>query len=219
MRNLLSVDQSNLLFDLSCHVGTLFALLLFFRKQILSLIRFDHKRLFSICIALTPLVPAYFLLKSFRDWAGEAGKLGYCLLLTSGILFLGERLRLRFRKKNPLRDALLIGGMQAFALIPGISRSASTITAARLLGWKAEEAAHFSFLLSLPAIFGGVCLEGFKAYKEISRVEIMPCLAGGVVAFVVGFSVIGFAMNWLEKGNLRPFAYYCLGLGVISLYL
>lgn len=213
-RRLFGLGEPSVLFDLSCHLGTLLALLLFFRKEILSLLRFERARLFPLFIALLPLFPAYFLLKPLRDWAGQPHLLGYFLLLTAAILLIGERLRLNFNKKNsPMRDALFIGSMQAMALIPGISRSASTISAARVIGWQVSDAVRFSFLLSIPAVLGGTFLEGLKAMKHANTLEIAPCAIGGVVAFCVGFGAIRLAMKWLERGRFRPFAFYCLLLG------
>lgn len=212
-RSLLKISQPSVLFDLACHVGTLSALFLYLRREIFALLN-DRPRLASLCMALLPLIPAYFLLKPLRDWAGEAHRLGYWLLLTAGLLFSGEWFRLSL-KKNSLRDALVIGTMQAVALIPGISRSASTITAGRIIGLTTADAVRFSFLLSLPTILGGVCLESAKGYKELTFSGALPCLAGGLMAFIVGSLAIRFAMSWLENGNFRPFAYYCFFLGLI----
>ena len=214
-RRLLSIEEHSVLFDLFCHAGTLLALFFYFRKEIFSLLRFDRARLFPLFIALLPLVPAYFLLKPLRDWAGQPHLLGYFLLFTAALLFIGGKLRLKFNKESPIRDALFIGGMQAMALIPGISRSASTITAARVLGWEARDAVRFSFLLSMPAVFGGTCLEGLKMLGKTDSMAIAPCAVGGVVAFCVGFGVIRFAMKWLENGKFLPFALYCLILGLV----
>lgn len=212
-RSLLHIDRPHVLFDLACHIGTLLALLLYFRKEIAALLG-SRMHVSSLCIALLPLIPAYFLLKPLREWAGEGHRLGYFLLLSSLLLFSEQWLRFSV-KKNRIRDALVIGSMQAIALIPGISRSASTITAGRSLGWTVSDAVRFSFLLSIPAILGGVCIESMQVCKEATFSELLPCLGGGLMAFFVGLGVIRLAIRWLEKGNFRPFAYYCFFLGLI----
>lgn len=216
-RTLMGSGEPPMLFDLSCHLGTLLALVLFFRREILSLLLTQRARLFPFFIALIPLVPAYFLLKPVRDYASQPHLLGYFLLVTAAILFLGERLRVTLGKRGPVREALFIGAMQAVALIPGISRSASTITAARLLGWQISDAVRFSFLLSIPAVMGGTFLEGLKAVKSTEAIEVAPCAIGGIVAFCIGFAAIRIAMKWLENGKLRPFAIYCMILGLTTL--
>jgi undecaprenyl-diphosphatase len=215
-RKLLGVQEPPVLFDLACHLGTLFALLLFFRKDLLALVR-KRTSLLPICLALVPLLPAYILLKPLRELASQPHLLGYFLLATGAILTLGRKSKSQ-GSKNRVKDPLLIGSAQALALLPGISRSGSTIAAARLLGWELQDAVRFSFLLSIPAIAGGLGLETVKAVRKgISSELLLPCLVGGIVAFCVGQTVIGFAMKWLKGGKLPVFSWYCLGLGTLTL--
>jgi undecaprenyl-diphosphatase len=215
-RKVLGVEEPPVLFDLACHLGTLCALLLFFRKDLVALLR-KRSSLIPLFLALLPLVPAYVLLKPVRELAAQPHLLGYFLLATGGILCLGRKTKAKERKST-MKDPLLIGSAQALALLPGISRSGSTIAAARLLGWQMEDAVRFSFLLSIPAIAGGLCLEGMKAVKKGMNIELLlPCLIGGVVAFCIGQAVIGLAMKWLKRGKLPVFSWYCMGLGALTL--
>ncbi len=216
-KDLLSISEPSILFDLSCHFGTLFALVLYFRHEIVELLRFKRQKLLLFFLALVPLVPAYLLLRPVREWAGREGVVGYFLMVTALLLFLGEKVRFSATRTRPVRDALLIGTMQAAALIPGISRSASTISCARALGWNAGDAARFSFLLSIPTILGGSGLELLKAVRSSAPFDLLPCLVGALFSFVIGFAVIRFAMRYLEKGRLIPFAVYCFILGVVLL--
>lgn len=211
-------SESQVLFDLICHLGTLLALLYFLREEILHILRSDRKKLGLLFLATLPLVPCYFLLKPVRDFASEPQFLGVCLLFTAGILFLGQRWRIQ-RKATPskVRDVLLIGAMQSAALIPGISRSASTISCAQVLGWEPKEAVRFSFLLSIPTIVGGNCLELLKIYvseKPTVALTFPICVAGFIASFAFGLLVIRFALAYLEKGNLKPFATYCFFFGI-----
>jgi undecaprenyl-diphosphatase len=109
------------------------------------------------------------------------------------------------------------------ALIPGISRSASTISCANVLGWSAKEAVRFSFLLSIPTVLGGSALELFKFARSsvpLSSLSFSSCLIGFTSSCMVGLIVIQLAIGVLERGYLRPFAWYCLSLGLLtSLYL
>ena len=142
-------SESQVIFDLVCHLGTLFALLYFLRKEVLRMFSSERRKLFLLFAATLPLIPCYFLLKPLRDLASEPQFLGPCLICTAFILFLGQRLRLQrtasTTNKREMSDVLMIGVMQSAALIPGISRSASTISCAKVLGWKPREAVRFSF--------------------------------------------------------------------------
>jgi undecaprenyl-diphosphatase len=111
-------------------------------------------------------------------------------------------------------NALIIGAAQGFAVLPGISRSGATISAALMRGVDREEAARFSLLLSVPAILGAVLLE----LKDISGIDISvwTIIAGTVVAFVVGYVAIKVLLRTLRRGQFSRFAYYCWGIGVVS---
>ncbi|MBI2810460.1 MAG: undecaprenyl-diphosphate phosphatase [Candidatus Melainabacteria bacterium] len=217
-------SEAQVIFDLVCHLGTLLALLLFLREEISSLFFNNRKKLLHLFLATLPLIPCYFLLKPLREFASQPHFLGFCLIITALILFSGQKWKLKRSEGNSsqLRDIFWIGAMQSAALIPGISRSASTISCATFLGWEAREAVRFSFLLSIPTIIGGNCLELLKVAlaHEMPPVPVSACVVGGITAFAVGFLVVRFALSYLEKGNLRPFAWYCLSFGaLVAIYL
>jgi undecaprenyl-diphosphatase len=231
VKMLLGIEHSEnqVLFDLTCHFGTLLALLLYFRKEIGNILVRDRQKLRLLALATLPLVPGYFLLKPLRDFASQPQYLGFCLMLTAGILFIGATVRIRKLAADggdvpwprQIRDVLWIGAMQATALIPGISRSASTISCARVLGWSAKEAVRFSFFLSIPTIIGGNCLEALKLFlssKAPVCVPLSSCVTAFLASFLVGLLVIRFALKVLEKGRLKPFAWYCLFFGVVIIY-
>ena len=129
-------------------------------------------------------------------------------------------IKIREKKELGLKDALWIGTFQGVALIPGISRSAATIGAGLWRGATAFEAVRFSFLLSLPAVLGGTFLELFKARDHFAHIEWSTCLMGFAAATIMGLATVRLAIPLLQKGILRPFAWYCLIAGtVITLYL
>lgn len=215
--------EGQVIFDLVCHLGTLFALLYFLRKEVLSMFLSERRKLFLLFAATLPLVPCYFLLKPLRDLASEPQFLGPCLICTAIILFLGQKLRLQrtasTTNKREMSDVLMIGVMQSAALIPGISRSASTISCAKILGWNPRDAVRFSFLLSIPTIIGGNCLELLKIYlshEAIEPISVPACTIGFLASLGFGLLIIRFALSFLEKGNLRPFAWYCLAFGMTA---
>lgn len=221
----LDVAQSEVVFDLSCHFGTLVALIFFLRPLIFRLFTTEKKKLFILALSILPLFPAYFLMKPLRDYFGQTHFLGYFLVGTGLILFAADRLR--FRQEGAQSwgrtDALWIGAMQGVALIPGISRSASTITCARALGWKAEEAVHYSFLLAIPTVIGGNILEIFKILHHTKvpiEISFSSCLIGFLSSLAVGAAIVGFALRRLSTGRLRPFGWYCILLGgIATIYL
>lgn len=213
---MMGVEENQVIFDLFCHFGTLAVLVYFFRKDIAALFTTEKRKLVWFFVAMLPLIPCYFLLKPLRQHA-PGYFLGVSLIVTSLILFIGNRLRLRQAKRN--KDVLWIGTMQAMALIPGISRSASTISTARVLGWEAADAVRFSFLLSIPTILGGTAVELAKSASHPSF-SLGPCLMGFAASLGMGILVIPRAIRYLEKGKLKPFAWYCLLAGsVITLLL
>jgi undecaprenyl-diphosphatase len=215
------------IFELSCHLGTLVALVWALREKIRALLTTERKSLMLLFLALFPLVPIYFFLKPLRDLASTPNLLGVCLILTGSILFAGTVLRLKtapsltFRGKA--KEVLWIGTSQGAALIPGISRSASTISCARLLGWNISDAVQFSFLLSIPAVMGGNFLEIAKhlmTKNPTISVSFSSCLIGFLSSLGIGLIVVGPALRILMKGHFKPFAWYCIVIGsLITLYL
>lgn len=213
-------SESHVIFDLMCHLGTLCALLYFLRRDLIDLFRFERKKIALLFLATLPLVPLYFLLKPVRDFASQPQYLGFCLCVTGLILYLGDKVRLRQLESSPrISDALWIGTMQAAALIPGISRSGSTIACARVLGWGPRDAVRFSFLLAIPTIIGGNSLELLRLVlkDEIGSVSFSSCLIAFASALIVGLLVIRTAFRWLERGNLKPFAIYCASIGLFAI--
>jgi undecaprenyl-diphosphatase len=136
-------------------------------------------------------------------WAGE--KLG--------------RQRIELRQVTFL-DSILVGLAQAIAIVPGVSRSGITMSAAMFRGMTRETAARFSFLLSTPIIGGAALKEGWNVLQDgITPEMVLPFLAGVVVAAIVGYAVIAFLIRYLERGTFRIFVVYRLALGVLVLAL
>lgn len=200
-------------FDLVCHSGTLLALLLFLWRDVFEVLK-SVKTMALYFLALIPLIPAYFLLKPIRLAASEPAYMGYALMITGALLFAATRKK-ELHTSKKWQHVLCIGVMQTMALIPGISRSGSTIAAARFCGWNWREAAKFSFLLAIPTILGGELLEILKgnAASDLS----LACYAGGFIAsFFLGLFGVRFIFWVYETGKVRPFAWYCLGVGLFA---
>ncbi len=206
------------LFDLFCHLGTLLALVVYFRRDIFLLFQ-NPRLLFPFIIALCPLIPFYFLLKPLRETLSKPEFLGFCLIGTAGFLYLASVCRRTSKTALDWKDALWVGTLQGVALIPGLSRSAATITAGVYRGATPHEAVRFSFILSVPAVAGGIFLESLKI-PHLEGFSLTPCLLGFAVAAIVGLVTVRIAIPLLQKGVLRPFAWYCLIGGILlSIFL
>ena len=207
-------DGEHLLtFDLLCHSGTLLALLIYLRRDVWEVLK-SVKMMSLYVLALIPLVPAYFLLKPLRVMASQPAYLGYALMATAALLFAASRKK-QVNPSKKWQHVLCIGVMQTMALIPGISRSGSTISAARFCGWQWREAARFSFLLAIPTILGGELLEMVKGHGNSG---VAPaCYAGGFIAsFALGLVAVRFIFWVYEMEKVKPFAWYCLGVGIFA---
>lgn len=220
-KSFLGISSDNVLLELACHAGTLFALIYFLKEDILEILFCAPKKFLLFFLALLPLPPLYLLFKPVQKIFAEGSFLGPSLALTGGILLAGQFFSMQRSGKREgrrkSRDALLIGAAQSIALIPGISRSASTISCARVLGWNAKEAVRFSFLLSIPTVLGGNCLELIRVSATKTEALSLPwgaLFAAFVSSFVVGMLIVKRAISWLEKGDLRRCGWYCIALGI-----
>lgn len=208
-------DGEHLLyFDLLCHAGTLLALLIYLRRDVWDVLT-DVRKIALYFLALIPLAPAYFLLKPIRIMASEPGYLGYAMMVTAALLFAASKKKEAASPSKKWKSVLCIGMMQTMALVPGISRSGSTISAARFCGWEWREAARFSFLLAIPTILGGELLETLKGHA--GGAVPLPCyVAGFAASFGLGLVAVRFIFWVYETGKVRPFAWYCLGVGLFA---
>ena len=220
-QKIFGLSEGTLFFDTMLHVATLFAVLWAFRHTILDILRHPLGKLPRyVVLATVPTVLITLLLKDFFTDAYGGGLLGWGFLLTSLILFLTGRVPKGDRTISSMgpKEAVLIGAAQGLAVLPGVSRSGSTIAGGLFCGLDRDFAAEFSFLMSIPAILGAAVLQAADAAKEgLSGVSAAPLLVGMVVAFASGFFAIRWMLSLIKKGKLRPFAIYTLALGALVL--
>ncbi|CAA7602479.1 undecaprenyl-diphosphate phosphatase [Acididesulfobacillus acetoxydans] len=215
-----------LTFDVALHMGTLLAVVLYFWHDWLNLIRSalrrrpsEEKRLFwYLVVATIPGGLFGVLLEKKAETVFRAPALIGALLVVMGIvLYLADKKRqARNLDTMTIGDALWIGLSQALAILPGVSRSGSTIAAARWLHLSREAAARFSFLMSTPIILGA----GILKLRHLTPAALnLPFIAGVLSSFVVGILSISFFLKFLRHNNLNIFVGYrlILGLGVILL--
>lgn len=220
----------SLLFDVALHAGTLLAILGYFWRDWLALIRgffrttkrgraneSMERMVFYILLATLPAAFLGLLLeksveKTFRDPILILGP----LVVVSGVMIWAERRKRSFRNLDQmnLAEAMIIGFAQALALFPGASRSGITITTGLLRGFRREEATRFSFLLSTPAIAGAAVLQ-FRHLIHANAAD-WPILAVGFFASaLVGYLAIAFLMRYLRVHTLNVFAVYRLLLAAV----
>jgi undecaprenyl-diphosphatase len=235
-------DNPSLLFDLVLHLGTLVAVLSYFWRDWLTLLRTaartapqirsirtlmnqdpDARLLILLIMGTIPAVIIGGVFSSIFEAAyANPTEVAAELLVTATILVLTERYRSADRPIAyfTIRDALFVGLAQAFAIFPGISRSGTTIGAGMWRGLSRSEAARFSFLLSVPIIIGAAGYESMKVILDgetISSEELTAMAVGFTAAMVVGYLSIWFLMRLLRQRRLYGFAVYCAVVGTLSL--
>lgn len=197
-------------FDLICHGGTLLAIVVVLRKEILAL---NRRTILLLTLGTLPLCLAVLFKRQIETLYGATSLLGIWFLVTGIILLIGER----WRPGTPGKrwGAVSVGCAQLLALMPGVSRSGATISAGRVLGWERMEAARFAFLLAIPAIAGGMLIEGMSATP--AAIPLSTYLIGFFTSFLVGMLALFGLLKLIQRFNLLPFAWYTLALGTFTL--
>jgi undecaprenyl-diphosphatase len=224
-------EDPGLAFDVALHFGTLLAVLWYFRMEWLALIKAafgiittgrvetpEKRRVVYLIIATIPGAIGGFLLQSKAESAFRSPQLIAIALIVLGIiLWLVDKAVDQRRILGEMRwvDALLIGLSQVIALIPGVSRSGSTITTARGLRFDRESAAEFSFLMSMPIIAAAVILEGPKALHEGGLTNEL--MSGIVASAISGWLAISILMRYVSRHSYGIFAFYRVVLGITVL--
>jgi undecaprenyl-diphosphatase len=237
-------SESFLAFVVVLHFGTAVALIVFYRDTWLALARAfarsiargrfsddPQERLAWLLVAGTIPVGILGVLLQSAVKALFASPIPVSLFLAAnGVLMLfGEWLRRRehaasgqpYRSLESLtpRDGVLVGLAESLALLPGISRSGSAIVAGLLRGLHHDDAARYSFLLATPVIFAAAVLEIPTLFAPEARPALLQSAAGCVVAGVTAYASVAFLTRWFRSNDLSPFAWYCLGAGILSFIL
>lgn len=223
---LAGLDDFGLTFSVFLHSGTLFALLIYFKDDLLALFTDKKKKrlLFLLLISTIPAAIAGFLLEDLAETVFRSPLVVAVNLILFGlVLLLADRVK-KSKDINSLSlgQGLLIGLAQALALVPGVSRSGITISAAMFLGQKRDQAARFSFLLLIPILIGATALKGFDYFTngiETSSLSPVSILMGASVSFVFSYLALVYLFRWLKSAGYWPFVIYRIILGLIVLAL
>lgn len=221
-------DQG-LLMDVALHVGTLMAIVVYYRRDVIDMAlavlqwknpaREAARRLaIYIVIATIPAVIFGLVLHEiFPDGIRDVRVIATTTLLFGVLMGVADRFgeRVKVVGDMTLKSALLIGVAQAVALIPGTSRSGITMTAARFLGFQRVDAARFSFLLGMPAMAAAGLMGFIDILKSDDPGLLGHAATAAALSFVAGLCAIHFMMKWLTRFGLLPFVFYRLALGTV----
>jgi undecaprenyl-diphosphatase len=213
-------------FDVTLHIGTLIAVLIFFRKDITNILKAavhldfkteEGKLALYVIVGSIPTAIIGFLFKDlFESFFSNLLAVGVAFMMTGCILYASKLTRNRNKSINYL-DALLIGTTQGIALIPGISRSGITISTGLLRKVEKEKAFQYSFLLYIPAVIGAAIGTSVTEWKSLAAAEIdaLSIALGLVITAIVGYIFLKLLFKVIVKEKFHVFAYYCWALGLI----
>lgn len=247
LQNLLKLDYSDaehLLFEVLLHLATLVSVVVVYRTELRGMVketaaflrghgeegaggedgRFTPsvRLVFLIVVATLPLLLVVPFSEKVEMLFAKTGFIGFALLATGTLLFVADKLSAGRKNERTATvvDVLVVGLAQAVAVLPGLSRSGTTITVGMARGLKRDFAMKFSFLLSIPAIIGSVLLELIKAFSAGVTWSLLPIyLVGMVFAGVTGYFALRFLKVIINKALFGKMSYYCWGVGVLTLIL
>lgn len=207
-----------LAFDVALHVGTLISVVAVFWRDIVAMLTGKNWRLVGYLILATiPAVIVGFTLKDqIEGLFSSVITVGFAWLITGTVLILTRFVKISDRKDVGWFRSLIIGCAQAVAIIPGISRSGSTIATGLFLKLDKVEAARFAFLMSIPAIAGGALLDA-KELASFPAELVTSLIVGFIAAAIVGYLCIKWLLHIISRGHLWWFGVYCLIIGIVTL--
>lgn len=222
--------EDNLTFTVAVHVATVLSTLVILWKEIdwifRGLFKFEMnsetRYVINILISMIPIGIVGVFFKDYVEEIFGSGLLivGCCLLLTALLLTFSYYAKPRQKENISMKDAFIIGLAQACAVLPGLSRSGSTIATGLLLGDNKAKLAQFSFLMVIPPILGEALLDVMKMMKGeavIGNIPAMSLIVGFVAAFVSGCFACKWMINIVKKGKLIYFAIYCAIVGLVTI--
>ena len=233
--------EENLMFTVAVHVATVLSTLVVLGGEIIRLVRgtfgpfnagasglarlnADQRYMLNILVSMIPIFVVGIFFKDTVESIFGQGLLvvGCCLLVTAGLLAYSYYGKPRQKESISLLDAFIIGIAQAVAVLPGLSRSGSTIATGLILGNNKAHMAQFSFLMVIPPILGEALLDTIKAAKEgfsaaFGDLSVMALVVGFVAAFISGIAACKWMIGIVRRGKLIYFAYYCVAVGAVTL--
>lgn len=218
----IDTDMFGLSFDIAVHIATLVAVMVVFREQIIALIKKPFQKYVYLVVLAT--VPAVIVGLFFNDFIDEisasGGFLGISFIITAIVLIIAEKVGKRVKDDDSIKyvDAGVIGLAQGIAVMPGISRSGSTLATGLIMGLKKETALTFSFIMSIPVILGSAVLGVKDIIQEPASFDVLVTLVGMVAAGISGYATIKFMLDFFKKRSLMWFSAYVGLLGILVVF-
>ncbi|ACL69631.1 undecaprenyl-diphosphatase UppP [Halothermothrix orenii] len=225
-QELLGINTDQITLDVFLHFGTVIPVLIIFWDDVRDIIFFKKEKRWLTILILVGIIPTGIIGILFEDFFANlfssVKTVGFMLLVTGFLLYLSEKLSNYNKelKEMQYHNALIVGVAQGMAIIPGISRSGSTIVASLLQGFDRDAAARYSFLLSAPVIFGAGLVELKDALSTgLEQLTWLSIIIGTIFAALSGYFAIKYLLYILRKGKLTVFAYYCWIVGIMIIIL
>ncbi len=225
---LLGIKEPDIGMAVWLHFGTLLAVIAFYRSRIIEIIKSvmgspaqpesDRKMVMALIIGTIPAAVIGLLFESNISEMFGSPRFASMMLLVTGLILLSTKWMSNRGVKVSIKRGGIIGLAQAFAILPGISRSGSTIGCAMLMGIEPAKAAEFSFLLSIPVIGGAFLIDLVRSFEKLLYSgDIVIYLVGLTVSGAVGYVSIHYLLKIIRRGRLFFFGFYCLVVGTVSL--
>ena len=212
--------NQNLLIDIFLHLGSLLAVIIYFRNDLFNFIK-NKNFLIKIIIATIPIVPIGFIFyqTGIVNQIRNLEVIGWASLIFAILLYLSDKTKNRKKiyQDFSIKSAIFIGLFQGLALIPGVSRSGITITAGRLLGYERFDSAKISFFLSIPTLFAASVLGIYNIYKEGSAELNFLAIIAVIFSFIFSYLTIAIFLNFIKKFSLKIFVIYRVIISVFIL--
>lgn len=222
-QSIFGLKEGALTFDVFLHFGTLVSVIVVFWDDIKEMLLFKKSHRHLIWMIIVGIIPTgiigVFFKDTFERVFSSVLMVGLMLLVTGFILWISESFKKRGKDLANMKisDALTIGIIQGLAIIPGISRSGSTIVGGLFRGLKRDQAAKYSFFVAIPVIFGATLLEAKDILQGTGdQVPALYIICGTLAAMVSGYFAIRFLMKLLKERSLKPFAFYCWAVGLVT---
>lgn len=212
---------SGLLLDISLHIGSFFAVIIYFRNEIIEMFK-NFRKLGYLVVAVTPILILGFLIAQMglADNLRSLKVIGWMTIIFGILLFISDKSKIKKSYKNEFnfKDALIIGLIHAIALIPGVSRSGVAITACRLLSYSRTDSAKISFLISIPTLLA-VSIYGIYSLNLNKNIDLQSLSILSILgSFFFSYITIKYFLEFLKKFTLNFFVYYRIIIGVVILY-
>ena len=211
------IEEGALFYSVMLHIGTLIPVVIVLWKEIIGLFKKPFNKLFYLILATIPAGVVGLLLHFTVDldalFAEKIYLVGITFLLTAGELLFAEFYSKKKTLDNPIgvKNALMMGAGQALGVLPGLSRSGTTITFGTISKTEKSENANFTFLMSIPIIIAAALLEGYSCVKEgAGDISVLPLLIGVLTAALCGYVAIKFMLKIIKKANYKWFSLYLL---------